>query len=169
MSEVDLQSRAQVLAEELIRLLHAGSHSLVVAESCTAGIVSSLLARIPGASAVLWGSFVCYTREAKQSMLGLDPRRLGRFGLVSGETVCDMAVGALEKSGASVAAAVSGLAGPDGDGSKVPVGTVWVAAALRGKGITGVREFHFSGSRNEIRLKAALAVLEITQKAAETT
>jgi PncC family amidohydrolase len=166
MQEADIEEeasvRAMALAEKLMRVLIAeGPRPLVLAESCTAGMVSDLLARIPGASGVLWGSFVCYTAEAKISMLGLDSARLERYGLVSKETACDMALGALEKSGASIAAAVTGIAGPDGDGSAVPTGTVWAAAALRGKGIAAAREYHFTGSRNGIRLKASTAVLEI--------
>jgi PncC family amidohydrolase len=98
-------------------------------------------------------------------MLGLDRDRLERYGLVSRETVCDMANGTLENSGAYIAAAVTGLAGPDGDGSAVPVGTIWAAAALREKGIASVREYHFTGTRNEIRLLAAEAVLEIVCEA----
>ena len=152
--------RARAAAEQLLRNLGAASRTLALAESCTAGLVSDFLAGLPGASRVLWGSFVCYTAGAKVSMLGLDRKRLERYGLVSGETVRDMALGALEKSGSSVAAAVTGLAGPDGDGSGVAVGTVWIAAALRDKGAFPAREFRFQGSRNEVRLQAAAAVLE---------
>jgi len=161
MEKPDIQSRATAMAESLIRNLRSVSRTMALAESCTAGLTSDFLARVPGASAVLWGSFVCYTMAAKVSMLGLDRDRLDRYGLVSRETVCDMAAGALEKSGAYIAAAVTGLAGPDGDGSAVPVGTVWAAAALREKGIATVKEHHFTGTRNEVRLLAAAAVLEI--------
>ncbi|MDR2435333.1 MAG: CinA family protein [Treponema sp.] len=152
--------RAQAAAEQLIRNLSAASRTLALAESCTAGLVSDFLARIPGASRVLWGSFVCYTAGAKVSMLGLDRERLERYGLVSGETARDMALGALGKSGSSAAAAVTGLAGPDGDGSGAAVGTVWIAVALRDKGVVPAKEFRFRGSRNEVRLQAAAAVLE---------
>jgi len=132
--------------------------ALVLAESCTAGMVSSLLAGFPGASNVLWGSYICYTQEAKVSMLGLDNDRLDAYGLVSRETACAMAAGAMKKSGANIAAAVTGLAGPSGDGSSVPVGTVWVAVAGGIK--TNVKEFHFTGTRNSIRIRAAAAVLD---------
>jgi PncC family amidohydrolase len=92
-------------------------------------------------------------------MLGLDRKRLERFGPVSEETARDMAAGALAKSGAHLAAAITGIAGPDGDGSGTPVGTVWIAAASRA-GTSGARLFHFQGSRNEIRRAAAQAALE---------
>ena len=155
---LQLMDTAQKTASELMHTLKTRSVTLALSESCTAGLVSALLAEIPGASSVLWGSFVCYTIEAKAAMLGLDRDKLLADGLVSRETASSMAIAALEKSGADIAAAVTGLAGPHGDGSNVPVGTVWVAAA-QAKSIT-VKEFHLTGSRNDVRLQAAIAVLE---------
>ena len=153
-----LETRAAALAESLAQTLRRRSRVLVLAESCTAGLAADLLARVPGASEVLWGSFVCYTAEAKIAMLGLDRKRLERCGLVSEAAARDMALGALAKSGVSLSAAVTGLAGPGGDGSGAAVGTVWIARAETGR--TAAREFHFQGSRNEIRLRAAAAVFE---------
>ncbi|GHV95186.1 competence damage-inducible protein A [Spirochaetia bacterium] len=159
-STCGLELTACEMAKSLILELRERSQTLALAESCTAGLVADLLAGVPGASQVLWGSFVCYTAVAKCAMLGLDRQRLEQYGLVSVETACDMALGALAKSGASLAAAITGLAGPDGDGSAVPVGTVWVATARRGSTNALPREFHFQGSRNEVRMQAALAALE---------
>ena len=147
------------LIDSITDKLKKESLTLALAESCTCGLISSLIAEIPGASNVLWGSFVCYTQEAKVSMLEINNDLLLQHGLVSAETAKAMALGALQKSGASIAASCTGLAGPDGDGSPVPVGTVWTAAAMLGKE-TFVKEHHFSGSRNEVRLKAAIAVIE---------
>jgi PncC family amidohydrolase len=158
-----LIKQAEEKAACLIEKLKTAAKKLVLAESCTAGLISSLLAEVPGASGVLWGSFVCYTKEAKTSMLGLDGSELLTDGLVSEKTVRSMAAGALQKSGADIAAAVTGLAGPDGDGSNTPVGTVWIAAALRSGGIR-TKEFHFTGSRNEVRVNAACAALEEIKK-----
>jgi len=157
-----LIKQAEQKAACLIEKLKAVSQKLVLAESCTGGLISSLLARVPGASGVLWGSFVCYTKEAKVSMLGLKESELSD-GLVSGKTAHSMAAGALQKSGADISAAVTGIAGPDGDGSNVPVGTVWIAAALKG-GEIKVKMFNFKGSRNEVRLYAACAALEEIQE-----
>jgi len=158
-----LIKQAEKKAACLIKKLKAVSQKLALAESCTGGLISSLLAEVPGASLVLWGSFVCYTKEAKVSMLGLKKSDLSANGLVSEKTASSMVEGVFKKSGANIAAAVTGLAGPDGDGSGVPVGTVWVAAALR-DGEIKTKVFHFKGSRNEVRLCAALAVLEEIQK-----
>jgi PncC family amidohydrolase len=162
----DLTIHAEKTAEELVKKLKSLSLTLALAESCTAGLVSGFLANVPGASGVLWGSFVCYTAEAKISMLGLDSGALSVHGLVSRETALSMAAGALDKSGADIAASVTGLAGPQGDGSNVPVGTVWAAAALRG-GQTWADEYHFRGSRNAVRLRASAALLELVKKILE--
>jgi len=149
----------EVSAEKLIEKLNSLSLTLALAESCTGGMISGLLTGIPGASKVLWGSFVCYTQEAKVKMLGLDDDELSSNGLVCEKTACAMAHGALQKSGANIAAAVTGIAGPDGDGSGVPAGTVWAAVLYKGK--TTAREFHFAGARNEVRRQAVNAVFNI--------
>jgi PncC family amidohydrolase len=153
-----LINQAEEKAACLIEKLKAVSQKLVLAESCTGGLISSLLAETPGTSGVLWGSFVCYTKEAKVSMLGLKESELSD-GLVSEKTAHSMAEGALQKSEADIAAAVTGLAGPNGDGSNAPVGTVWTAVTLRG-GEINTKMFNFTGSRNEVRLYAACAVLD---------
>jgi len=155
----ELRTRAEETAQTLVHELKERSFILALSESCTAGLVSSFIAGVPGASAVLWGSFVCYTPEAKVSMLGIDKALILTHGAVSKETASSMALGALQKSGADIAAAVTGLAGPDGDGSNVPVGTVWVAAAAKGGSIT-VNEHHFTDCREAVRIRSVIAVLE---------
>jgi len=143
------------VAGELVRRLTEGHKTVACAESCTAGLCASLIARIPGASRALWGAFVTYTEEAKVKMLGVDSGLLSACGAVSRETALSMARGALEKSGAGLAFAVTGLAGPEGDGSGLPVGTVWIAWAARGLEPRAAL-FHLGGTRNEIRMEAAL-------------
>jgi len=161
----ELTRQAEKTAEAVIEKCVKLRIKLALAESCTAGLISGLLANVSGASSALWGSFVCYTKEAKTRMLSLDEKELDKYGLVSEETACKMAQGALKKSSADIACAVTGLAGPLGDGSDVPVGTVWIAAASSG----GVepKKFFFEGGRNEVRLRAAVAALEIIEKAVD--
>jgi PncC family amidohydrolase len=156
----ETEKEAALAAEKLVKQLILKKQTLVLAESCTGGLISELVTRVSGASAVLWGSFVCYTPAAKEQMLGIDGGLLGRFGAVSGETAGEMAGKALEISGASLAAAVTGLAGPLGDGSGLPVGTVWIAVAYRGDSETTEKKLYFQGTRAEVRMQAALAVLE---------
>ncbi len=151
-------------AETLVRKLAQLGKTFVTAESCTAGLVAAAVADIPGASHVLWGGFIVYTAEAKTRLLGVDPSLIARYGVVSRETAAVMARGALLHSGADIAAAVTGLAGPDGDGSSTPVGAVWIALARR-SGVPTGREtlFQFSGSRNEVRRQAVEVLLRETE------
>jgi PncC family amidohydrolase len=151
-----LRDPAEVLIEGLVQ----ASLTLVAAESCTSGLVADLLAGVPGASRVFWGSFVTYTPDAKKRMLAVDEALLRVHGAVSRETALAMAKGALERSGADMALSVTGLAGPGGDGSPAPVGTVWIGTAVRG-GEGEASEFHFTGTRNEIRAAAAREALNV--------
>jgi PncC family amidohydrolase len=147
----------------LVEKLAAASLTVAAAESCTAGLVADLITSVPGSSRVFWGSFVSYMVEAKVLMLGLDREKIEAYGPVSRETACSMAEAALEKSGAGIAVAVTGLAGPGGDGTAVPVGTVWIATVVRA-GETRVEVFQFKGSRNDIRNKAAASAVEALLK-----
>ena len=161
-------------AEYLIRLLVKRSMYLAAAESCTGGLVADALTSVSGASSCFWGSFVCYTPQAKKQMLGVGEDTLNRYGAVSKETAGLMALGALEKSGADAVVSVTGFAGPGtaGNSTNTPVGTVWIASVLRSKR-TGnenpadaavVKKFHFNGSRNEVRAQAAReAIIQITE------
>jgi PncC family amidohydrolase len=158
-------------AGEVVRLLQENALMLSVAESCTAGLVADSLAHIPGVSEVFWGSFVTYRVEAKAAMLGIDRALLDRYGVVSGETARMMAEGALEKSGASLSASVTGLAGPDGDDRGTPIGTVWIAAAVREHGAghcVRLEHFCYEGDRAAVRESAARDVLRIIRDVAQS-
>ncbi|MCL1813538.1 MAG: CinA family protein [Treponema sp.] len=164
-SDEELIAGLRNAAEHLVRLLADRSLYLAASESCTGGLIADALTRVSGASSCFWGSFVCYTSLAKIQMLGVGENTLNTYGAVSNETVREMAVKTLEKSGAGAAVSVVGLAGPDGDGSPLPVGTVWIAAALAGAAKTAVvKEFYFTGSRNDVRTQAAReAIIQITE------
>jgi len=145
-------------AKTVIEKLKINRLTLALAESCTCGLVSSLLAKTPGVSSVFWGSYICYKQEAKVSMLDLDNDKLEKEGLVCCETASSMACMALQKSGADIAASVTGLAGPGTDG-RAKVGTVFIAVIFKG-GQVKTFEYHFTGSRNKIRYRAAIKVME---------
>jgi PncC family amidohydrolase len=151
-------AEAEALAAEVVRSFTLRGRTFAAAESCTGGLTAALVTRIPGASRVLWGSYVTYTAEAKTAMLGVGEEIIRTYGAVSRETASAMAGGVLERSGADMAVAITGLAGP-GDEPGLPAGTVWIASALRG-GETGARLFRFPGARNEVRLAAAKSALE---------
>ena len=150
------------IAEQLVRLLKERSMFMTAAESCTAGLLAEIIGRIPGASACFWGSFVCYTPQAKMIMLGIKEELLSEYGPVSEETARAMALGALEKSGVDMAVSITGIAGPGNNGSALALGTVWIATAFRSesKVDTEALKFHFSGDRNNIREQAAGKALE---------
>jgi PncC family amidohydrolase len=148
------------LAIRLVGLLKEKRLRITVAESCTGGLAGSLLAAVPGASDVFWGGFTVYTVDAKQKMLGIDAALLERYGAVSMECALAMAVSALERAGADLALSVTGLAGPDGDGSENPVGTVWTGGSCRASPPVA-RVYRFPGGRAEVRAAAAAAVLDL--------
>ncbi len=145
-------------AQELASALLSRGLSLVTAESCTAGLVAASIAELSGASAYLWGGFICYSNESKVKELGVDPELLEKKGAVSREVALALAEGALRASGAALAVSVTGLAGPEGDGSGVPVGTVWIATARSGAE-TRATVRRYGGDRNAVRLSAAVDAL----------
>ena len=156
---------ALTIAGEIVKNLSGRNMMIAAAESCTAGLAADLIARIPGASSVFWGSFVSYAVDAKSIMLGIREEFINEHGAVSRHVALEMAEKALEKSGVFWAFSVTGIAGPGGGSSHTPIGTVWIA--ISGKDGDGgslrseAKKFLFGGSRNEIREAAALKALEL--------
>ena len=152
------------MATRVIAANLAAGRRIAVAESCTGGLVSAALTSISGSSAVFEAGFVTYSNEAKIEMLQVDTNILETFGAVSIATAWGMAQGALARSTADAAVAITGVAGPDGGTDKKPVGTVVFARALKGASpedvIADTRQFGNIG-RGPIRLQAALVALEL--------
>lgn len=115
------------LQSVMIDALKQKNYMLTTAESCTGGLIASMITSTPGSSKVFSSGFVTYSNAAKQDILDVDAETLSRYGAVSEETVVQMAQGALKKSGAHYVIAVSGIAGPEGGTDEKPVGTVWMA------------------------------------------
>ena len=161
----------KMLSQELIELAQrvvdenraAGKH-IAVAESCTGGLVSAALTEIPGASDVFDSGFITYSNDAKRNILNVHLDVLETFGAVSIAVAWAMAQGALERSNADVAVAITGVAGPAGGTDKKPVGTVVFARARRGADpseiVADLKNFGDLG-RTEIRRQAALCALEL--------
>jgi len=150
------------LATRVIEENRAAGRKVVVAESCTGGLVAAALTEIPGSSAVLDRGYVTYSNEAKSSELGVSEDLIDAFGAVSIACVYAMAQGALERSGADVAVAISGVAGPDGGTVHKPVGTVMFARAVRGGETPEAESKLFEGEdRAGVRLQATLCALEL--------
>lgn len=150
------------LAAAVVEAAAAAGHTLATAESCTGGWIAKSLTDIPGSSAAFGYGIVSYSNAAKESLLGVSAATLERFGAVSGETVREMAEGILRLSGAGVAIAVSGIAGPEGGTADKPVGTVWFGwAAKQGNTVTSRAERRqFEGDRAAVRARAVIAGLE---------
>ncbi len=150
------------LAEQVVAQNRADGRMIALAESCTGGLVASAITEIPGSSSVLDRSFVTYSNEAKIEMLDVSVDIIDTFGAVSVACAWEMAKGALARSGADIAVAVSGVAGPGGGSELKPVGTVVFARALRGQDDCEAEERVFAGgSRAAIRHQAALVALEL--------
>ena len=132
---------------------------LATAESCTGGWIAKLLTDIPGSSAWFQGGAVTYSNGLKQALLGVTATTLDHHGAVSRECALEMVAGALARLDASVAVAVTGVAGPSGGTPDKPVGTVWIAWQCRG-GAANVEVFRFDGDRDAVRRQTAAAALE---------
>jgi nicotinamide-nucleotide amidase len=125
---------ADALVQRLAAALLARRWLLATAESCTGGMISAACTGLAGSSEWFDRGFVTYSNEAKQDMLGVDAGLIRRHGAVSREVALAMAAGALSHSRAHVAVAVTGIAGPGGGTPDKPVGTVWLASAVRDSG-----------------------------------
>ena len=155
------------LVEAARRVVEANSaigRTVALAESCTGGLVSAALTEIPGSSAVLGAAFVTYSNDAKMELLKVSSDVLETFGAVSIAVAWAMAQGALVRSGADVAVAITGVAGPDGGTARKPVGTVVFARAERGidpGDMHADRKDFGDLGRSGVRLQAALCALEL--------
>ncbi|MFC4727012.1 CinA family protein [Coralloluteibacterium thermophilus] len=146
------------LSARLGEVLLARHHRLVTAESCTAGWIAKAVTDVPGCSAWFDCGMAAYSYEAKQALLGVRPQTLETHGAVSRETAHEMVAGALANSGATLAVAVTGIAGPGGGTPDKPVGSVWVAWKQRG-GYTRATLYRFDGDREAIRRQTVAVAL----------
>jgi nicotinamide-nucleotide amidase len=153
------------LATRVVTENRAAGRMISVAESCTGGLVTAAITDIAGSSDVLHAGFVTYADEAKQALLGVPRDILETFGAVSAACAWAMAKGALDKSGADVAVAITGIAGPAGGSIKKPVGTVIFARAVKGEAKdcanTMTQYFDPELGRDGIRRQAVAFALEL--------
>jgi len=155
-----------VVADQLAELavlvgekLKETAQTLATAESCTGGWIAKTVTDVAGSSAWFDCGITAYSYEAKEALLGVRPETLLKHGAVSEETALEMVSGALTHSGASVAVAVTGIAGPGGGMPDKPVGTVWIAWKRRGHYPT-MKCFHFDGDRDDVRRATVAKALE---------
>ncbi len=146
-------------AEKTTEMLSAHGQMLATAESCTGGWIAKLLTDIPGSSGWFDGAAVTYSNGAKQALLGVKPGTLERHGAVSRECAEEMVAGALSRFDASMAVAVTGIAGPTGGSPDKPVGTVWIAWQCRGDP-PRAEVFRFDGDRDAVRRQTVAVALD---------
>lgn len=153
------------LYEVVIEQMKARELTLALAESCTAGLLSSRLGDIPGVSAVLKGSIVAYANEVKADLLAVDPELIELHGAVSSQVAEAMAVGVRTALRADYAVSITGIAGPDGGTEEKPIGTVYIGIA----GPDGVTSTHYrmSGNRARVRSNASLWATNLLRRRLE--
>lgn len=148
-----------VVVGQMLRKQHA---TVSVAESCTGGMLGERLTAAPGSSDYFVGGFITYSKEMKTQLLGVPPEVLQQFGAVSKETAEAMAAGARLRTASTYALSITGIAGPDGGGESVPVGTVYVGLA----DAAGVLSLHrqFIGDRTRIRTFTCQMALDLLRR-----
>lgn len=166
MSTQDLKQASERLegkAADLLRRARAADLSVVTAESCTGGLLASLLTDIEGLSGAFERGFVVYSERAKCELLGMEQATIDRCGAVSPITAEGMVRGALQNSHGDLAAAITGFAGPGGPGDEE--GLVFIASMRRG-GEPVVREHHFGKiGRDAVRLQTVAVALDMLGEA----
>lgn len=158
----------ELLAFAAVRNLAAAGLTVTTAESCTGGLIAAAITGVPGASATLRYGWVTYCNEAKERLLGVAPELIRQHTVVSEPVVAAMAEGALKQSGADIAIAVSGNAGPDAASGEPPVGTVCIAILRRGTTDCLHTEtiLRPGMQRNDFRVMVAARVMELIIAAA---
>jgi len=148
----------KALSQEVGALLLAKKHVLTLAESCTGGLISALITNTAGSSAWFDSGWVSYSNQAKQDLLKVKEITLMQYGAVSEKVAMEMAIGALQQGRATIAASVTGIAGPEGGTPAKPVGTVcfaWTSNDLPSISKT----CSFQGNREQIREQSTIALL----------
>ena len=150
------KSKTYKLSKQVGVILRKKKLHIVVAESCTGGLLSASITDVPGSSLYFEKGFVVYSNVAKKESLGVKEQTLRKFGAVSEETAKEMALGALKRSHAEISVAITGIAGPAGGTKRKPVGMVCFAFvfAISGKRRVETITAYFKGNRQGIREQA---------------
>lgn len=144
---------------KLQNILREKKQTVTCAESCTGGLIASMITNIAGSSDIFRGSVVTYCNDIKEQELGVKKETMIQYGAVSTQTVSEMLEGVLKKFDADYAVAVSGVAGPAGGTAQKPVGTV-VIGIISKKGIKDINIFNFNGDRKEVQIQSAKTALK---------
>ncbi len=148
------------IAFDLKTLLLEQSKTITTVESCTGGMVGAAITDLAGVSEVFVGGYITYSNAQKMRAVGVLEATLKAHGAVSGQVAIEMAKGGCKESQASMAASLTGIAGPDGGSEEKPVGTVWICVATD-SGTPDCRRFVFPGDRAGVRARATMAALKM--------
>jgi nicotinamide-nucleotide amidase len=163
----ELDDTTAGLVETLAAALKQRGWMLCTAESCTGGLIAAACTSLAGSSDWFDRGMVSYSNAAKTELLGVPEELIATHGAVSAEVARAMADGALARSAANIAVAVTGIAGPGGATPGKPVGTVWVAVATRGRHAVATL-LHLDGDRSDVRAQTALFALRALNAAVST-
>ncbi len=155
------------IADRFLKACAAQKILVTTAESCTGGMIISILTDIPGSSSMVDRGYVTYSNEAKMEMLGVSAITLQAHGAVSWQVAGEMASGALSRSRSGIALAVTGIAGPDGGSAEKPVGLVWFGMALTGKPVVTEKRLFENNGRDFIRRETVRHALTMGIEALE--
>ncbi|MFZ5791961.1 MAG: CinA family protein [Pseudomonadota bacterium] len=164
MSEAGVSANTPIAPADLLERYRRAGKKVATAESCTGGMVAAVLTDIAGSSDVVERGFVTYSNEAKTELIGVPADLIARVGAVSAEVAGAMAEGALARSRADVAVAITGIAGPGGATPGKPVGLVWFGLAAKGAP-TQVEKRNFAGDRAAVRRQAVAVALALLARA----
>lgn len=155
----EIQERCGELSVALCRKLATAGQTVSTAESCTGGLVGSVITAVPDSSKIYLGGVVSYCNDVKERLLGVDSNLLSHHGAVSEQVALAMAEGCRLKFGSTYAVSTTGIAGPSGSTDFKRVGLVYIALSSASKIIC--EKYQFDGSREEVRLQSVLKVLEL--------
>lgn len=148
------------LAEQVsFHLRHKGL-KIAIAESCTGGLLSYHFSALSGASSIFSGGMITYSNAMKAAWLGVESEDLNKYGAVSEVVVRGMCEGILRQSGADVALATSGIAGPSGGSEQIPLGCVYIGVQFKASQAL-VRAYQFQGDRNSVQIQSCTQALEL--------
>lgn len=157
-----MEKALEDLSGRVAALLKERRMTVTAVESCTGGLISKLLTDVPGISEVFKGGFVTYSDETKHSFVGVKKETLQKYTAVSEETAREMALGGAQTAGADAAVSVTGYAGPEGGSRGEPAGLVYIGCCVAGE--TTVKEYHFQGSRRQVREQAAAEAFKFLEE-----
>ena len=146
------------MKKEIGTILMDRGLTISVAESCTGGLIGSLITDVPGSSRYFLGGIIAYSNQSKVEILNVSPKTIAEYGAVSAQTVREMAGGVKKLFNSNLGLAVTGIAGPDGGSREKPIGTVHIGLATASETFSG--KYLFRGKREHIKLNTAMMALD---------